>query len=767
MTETLDRALNSSVRLATGIPNAVPRPGQDELTHQVWEAITQEGGEAIAVAPTGLGKSLAYAVPAILHAAQTGKRTVISTESLALQAQVLEKDAPVVVAAVKQMTGVEVKVAVLKGWSNWACLRSTVITAHLLLGEDHYIPHQAVSNATLKHLAGSMDRLIAKAGDIVLDGRPVSIQEAAAMTGWALRQHLTAAPGDKHAYPGNLSDHLWGTVSSTPSECVGVQVCPFAKVCKAAAAKSKAAEAAVVVTNHSMIATQAAKGISAVIGSSTLGRFDAVIVDEAHTLPANVRSQGACDISGRRVYSTMRAVKSLFDHNGDGGVATLMSTGELLADQLQAQLARWHNTATDVRRLVDGENPLEGLGDQLEVWVGSIQNAIGRRTRGDWESNDLKVRRVRARLDSLKADLKTVGEHRTGTARWVERRNGPGSDRFNIAACATPVDVSGPLLHNVWTAPIPDEDATEEDLSTETVRAPSVPHDVNVLEQDTAPVDDTYRLSVIALSATLPNGFGHQIGLKTKTATYLSPFVDAYRNSTLFIPRADSASDMAALSAPGARTPRMDTAKHKVWATDLMAQLVNANNGHALVLSANAAAGKEYAAALNEASGGRFSVYSQWDGPPLRTMVARWKEDPTSVLVGTRSLMTGVDAPGPTCSLVIMDRVPRASANPVDDARVEELVDRVGMDKWAAARLVYVTDAALLLEQAAGRLIRSTSDRGMVAVLDPRLLRVKPWAYEERTRKTYLEGLDLFGTKTSHLHVALEKISAQRTLQPA
>lgn len=120
-------------------------------------------------------------------------------------------------------------------------------------------------------------------------------------------------------------------------------------------------------------------------------------------------------------------------------------------------------------------------------------------------------------------------------------------------------------------------------------------------------------------------------------------------------------------------------------------------------------------------------------------------------MVGTRSLMTGVDAPGPTCSMVVIDRVPRSPGNPVDDARVEDLMARLECSRHTAARLVYATDAALLLEQAAGRLIRSTSDDGVVAVLDPRLLRGTPVSYPEDTRTLYLSAFARLGERTADL----------------
>src|SRR5690606_34168378 len=90
-----------------------------------------------------------------------------------------------------------------------------------------------------------------------------------------------------------------------------------------------------------------------------------------------------------------------------------------------------------------------------------------------------------------------------------------------------------------------------------------------------------------------------------------------------------------------------------------------------------------------------------------------------------------------------------------DDARVEALAEALGGDKWAADRLVYVADATLLLEQALGRLIRSVSDSGMAAILDPRLLNAGPYSYQKPVRNAYAKAYGRFERKTSRLPDAL------------
>lgn len=735
----VQKVLTDAVRKATGLPHAQPRAGQDELTQQVWEALNASGGEVVATAPTGLGKSMAYGVPAMLLNATTGKRVVISTESLALQSQIIDKDAPIAAAAIRDATGVIVRTAVLKGWSNFSCLRTTLSSAHELLGQAFEPGHHEPGDDDLRVVIAKLLPMVTATDTVELGGGRCPRGEAAQLMVWALQQHLSegGGNGDKHSYSGTTANGAWDLVSVTPNECVGVDECPFAGLCKPAAAKQRAAEADVVVTNHALLATQAAKSIGVVIGSKKLGRFDAIIVDEAHALPDQVRNQGASEVASRRILATSRALRTVLDE-ADHTVKTLLSDGQSIAEAVEAELAAQMvkaDKASGVVRLSKDDDPILGSGVMLEAWLSRAQSIllkVAKKASGDAE---VRVRRVRARVDGLKADMSSVCEHRTGVARWVEAEE--RGDRLMHAARSTPVDVSSMLQSNLWSAPEDDPEAieaAEEETSDLSADPP-------LRGADGKP---RYKLSVVTVSATLPRGFPAQVGLRTQTTKYASPFREAYGESVLFIPRADDPAAVAALSRDAGR-PRLDVGMHREWAKALMLALVEANQGHALILSATAAAGREYAQALRTAAANRWAVHSQWDGPALRHLTGRWKEDVPSVMVGTRSMMTGVDAPGSTCSLVVIDRVPRSPANPVDDARVEDLMERADMDRWAANRHVYSSSAALLLEQGSGRLIRSERDRGMVAMLDPRMLKLKPFAYPEATRKVYKEAVAMFG----------------------
>lgn len=113
--------------------------------------------------------------------------------------------------------------------------------------------------------------------------------------------------------------------------------------------------------------------------------------------------------------------------------------------------------------------------------------------------------------------------------------------------------------------------------------------------------------------------------------------------------------------------------------------------------------------------------------------------------------MTGTDGPGKTNTLVQVDRIPRAASNPVDDARVEALMEAMGIDKWSADLYVYVADAASLLEQELGRLIRGGGDSGAAVVWDGRTINAGPFKYNARARNAYQEAMRWFPIKSTRL----------------
>lgn len=741
--------LTKSVRRATGLDSALPRPGQELLSLDITDAYrgrSHHAGEA----PTGVGKTLAYLAVAAVAAADLGERSVVTTESLSLQSQIIDKDGPVVADACEEATGYRPKIAVLKGWSNYACTIQAIASAVELAGD----PFDG-RNPTITEAIGALDDFIADGGPTGDAGRlpgtsspwtpagsstdedrdPIADAE---LLRWALAEIGNGGDADRHAYPKPTTNWRWNLASIARGECLGRDRCQFADTCRPTAARDAAAEADIIVTNHAMLAVQAAHDVPVVIGSKSLGHIDHIVVDEAHALANSVREQGSTAVSGASIVRAARALGRVLDGH-DPKVAGLISDGEAIATSVDDEIAAAATVETigEVQRLDLDADPLADSAVLVEQWqrrAGEMLKKVPTRS----AKAAVGVARAKDRLASLNSDIALVRTHSHGVARWIEKENVRGRERLTIKA--SPVQVGHMLGHSVWTAPAPTED------------------DLDVVVPDAARFGDRYRLSVAAVSATLPRAFTTEMGLTAQVERYASPFDAAYAASMLYVPQVDD-DDIAALSRPGQRR-RFDTSAHAVWAAPQIVELVAANRGSALVLAATTAAGRRYVDALRSAGLG-VDILSQWDGESARRVVQRWRDQPSSVLVGTRSMMTGVDAPGETNTLVVIDRVPRSAGNPVDDARVEVIQKRLSTSRWEADNYVYVADAALLLEQAAGRLVRSTSDSGMVAVLDPRLLRNNVFSFKPRPREVYMEALARFERRSAQTSVALEFLHAR------
>ncbi|WP_433673871.1 ATP-dependent DNA helicase [Microbacterium gorillae] len=717
--------LTAAVRVATGNPEALPRPGQASLRRDIDAAIGTHTA-CVAVAPTGSGKSLATLTAAFTAAIEHDERTVLSTDSLALMGQLQDKDVHTVQAAAAALYPERpVTVAFVKGVANYVDPAKVIATAQTLTGNTN-----ATSYTTLAEELTDGRRLKG------LDQFPDAGSESAfrKLVVWALRQYTAQHAldvGDRHSCPIEHTVAAWQTVSSSSSEADDGS--RYGVISKAQLAKDQGANADIIVTNHSILAVQAALGLPIIVGSSKFGPIDHIIVDEAHTLPGHVRSQGATKLSGGQILSIARQAYRAAGRPS-GRLQRWNDEAETVARYVDQALSKFLAGQRDgVRRLGENDNPVGEIEEVVRGWAEIGAKALAPFADESDVSKRIKAVAVLDRIEKMRATVRSLTKHRTGWARWIEREQPRSDGSVWAAANISPISVGWMLNDNLWTT-------TDEN-------------------------GETYHLSVTALSATLPINYAQQAGLTAERRTYPSPFEDAYAGSALFIPQLESEAELHVLTREGYRNRRsFDSSQHPAWAMKIITDLVRANRGRALVLAAKAADGKMYAEHLRRALP-HLTIHSQWDGGTTSRLVTDWREDVASVLVGTKSLMTGVDVSGEGNSLVIVDRIPRSPSNPIDDARVEELEARTG-DRWAADRFVYAVDAALLLCQAAGRLIRHTEDRGMVAVLDPRLLKGPggkpgPITYPEPTRQIYMEALYPFGQKFAARDQAIAWLEAR------
>ncbi|MBS5976397.1 MAG: ATP-dependent DNA helicase [Actinomyces urogenitalis] len=607
-----------------------PRQGQVEMVRRVVETI--EGGSHLLVqAGTGTGKSLGYLVPAMVHAASSGERAVVSTATLALQRQVLTKDAPLAADAVEAVTGVRPTVALLKGWQNYLC-------RHRVAGgypDDDADSLFSASEATRPARVG-------EAASASLGEQVVRLRE------WATR----TSTGDRDDLVPGVSDRAWAQVSVAKAECLGSS-CPLKDECFPELARAVAGEADVVVTNHAML------GIAVAGNPGVLPEHHVLVVDEAHELADRVRSQGTVSLSAGAVARVAQAARK---H------ASVIATGLEEAGQgLQLVLAELPDG-----RLSEGVPPalrtalvnLDAAARQVLTDVREAAKAAGGGTAGEGAGGVALARTAVADLVEAVERMTSDSVAQRRDVAWIERpRMGAEPARLTLA----PIDVAGSVADTL----LADHAA--------------------VLTSATLALGGSFDPMAHALGLTLAASPWEGIDVGT-------PF-DYARQGILYTP--------THLPKPGFGISQE--------ALEEVVALTQASGGGMLGLFSSRRAAEEAAQLLRERTD--LTVYAQGEDQ-LPTLVEAFAADEDACLVGTLSLWQGVDVPGRTCRLVIIDRIPFPRPDdPVAQAR-SEAVAAAGGNGFMS---VSATHAALLLAQGAGRLVRRADDRGVVAVLDPRL----------------------------------------------
>ena len=599
-------------------------------------------------AGTGTGKSLGYLVPVMVHAVESGERAVISTATLALQRQVLTKDAPLAADAVEAVTGLRPAIALLKGWQNYVC-------RHRLQGG--YPEADDADDALFSAGAATVSGRIGEAGRRSVGERVVRLREWVAET----------TTGDRDDLVPGVSDRAWAQVSVTRAECLGAS-CPLREECFPELARAAAMAADVIVTNHAML------GIAVSGNPGVLPEHRVLVVDEAHALADRVRSQGTVSLSAAAIMRVAATVRR--------GVSVHVTELESAGQRLQLALADLPDG-----RLSDGLPP--ALHEALLVLDGAARHALtdvreavktGERSAdagGAGGSGGAALARtaVSDLVDAIARMTSDSVRERRDVA-WIERpRMGAEPPRLTLA----PVDVAGSLA-----------DSLLEDRAA-------------VLTSATLALGGSFEPMARALGLTLTGGQWDGVDVGT-------PF-DYARQGILYTP--------THLPRPGREISEA--------ALDEILALTEASRGGMLGLFSSRRAAEEAAEVLRNATD--LTVYAQGDDQ-LPTLVDAFAVDEDACLVGTLSLWQGVDVPGRTCRLVIIDRIPFPRPDdPVAQAR-SEAVAAAGGNGFMS---VSATHAALLLAQGAGRLIRRADDRGVAAVLDPRLRTARYGAFLARS----------------------------------
>jgi ATP-dependent DNA helicase DinG len=488
--------------------------------------------------------------------------------------------------------------------------------------------------------------------------------------------------GDRDELNPGVGDKAWSQVSVSSRECLGATRCPYGEECFAELAREQARYADVVVTNHALLA------IDAIEGRNVLPEHDVVIVDEAHELVGRATGVATGELTASMVErAAKRCGRLVEDHVAGDLVASAEAFGAALAAL----------PAGRVRRL--GESLGLGLASVRDAARAAVSALTGRDRGGQKavDGEDAARRQALAGVDGLFATAERVLEESEFDVVWVER-----SDRWGASLRVAPLSVAGLLREKLF--------------ATRTV----------VLTSATLKLGGEF--SPVARSVGLPppgadrpppgagDGPAREAGAGDGPAAPAgaadaphpmtwqgidvgSPF-DYRRQGILYVARH--------LPPPG-----RDGLQPRVL--DELAELLGAAGGRTLGLFSSMRAAQAATEAMRERL--ELPVLCQGEdsiGGLLRAFAA----DGRTCLFGTLSLWQGVDVPGSACQLVVIDRIPFPRPDDPLSAARQQAVDAAGGNGFMA---VAASHAALLMAQGAGRLIRSAQDRGVVAVLDPRL----------------------------------------------
>jgi ATP-dependent DNA helicase DinG len=632
------------------------RPGQVAMARAVQAAI--DSGEHLAVqAGTGTGKSLAYLVPAARHAVGESATVVVSTATIALQRQLIDRDLPRLAEAIAPVLGREPVFAILKGRRNYLCLQRLRGGPADDEGEALFDP-----------------------GAVSAMGRQVQrLHEWAAET----------ATGDRDELVPGVPEQAWRQVSVSARECLGVQRCPFGTQCFAELARDEAGKADIVVTNHALLA------IDALEEFDIFPEHDVVIIDEAHDLVDRVTSVASDELSDAAVETAARRCGKMID---ESAVARLRDAGQGLERAVAGiQVGR-----------------LDVLDEELATALAAVRDAAaGCAT--EFRTSAKNAEEEPDRLAARRAALAAVGEAGDAADRmlgafgaaiadrthvvWMDRPAGDDSARPPTLRVA-PLAVGGLLASKLFgrrtvvlTSATLALGGSFEPLARQwgLARAADVPP-ADLPTADTPPDEDGADGGESpSQPAQHPMAWsGIDVG---------SPF-DHPRSGILYVARH--------LPPPG----RDGLAESYL---DEIAELIEAAGGRTLGLFSSMRAARQAADELAGRIG--FPLLCQGDDQTAQ-LVSQFAADEPTCLFGTLSLWQGVDVPGPSLRLVVIDRIPFPRPDdPLASARQRAVAARGGNGFMSVA----ASQAALLLAQGSGRLLRTMTDRGVVAVLDPRL----------------------------------------------